>query len=422
MVMPSSDENTLVLKLPSGYNIGIHRKNITAMNTVKSFQGGDNACTATLDQKNMRSPAGMKRGLPTISILHTGGTIASEVDYGTGGVVARFTPEEIVAMFPELKDIANIRSKLIVNMFSEDMRFAHYNIMAKEVAKEVKEGSDGVIITHGTDTLGCSAAALSFALEHIGIPVLLVGAQRSSDRGSSDAALNLLCAAQFIAHSDFAGVGICMHESVEDSTCVILPACKTRKMHTSRRDAFKAVNGTPLARVDSKGNIVVLHHGHESRDKHKKVRLRLFKEHLKIGLLKVHPTMYAEEVKKYASFHGLVVEGTGLGHMPVTVVDAHTAEHKRIMAAITELAKKMPVVMAAQTVYGRLQMHVYSPGRRLTEAGVIGNYSDMLSETAFIKLAWVLSNYPKKDVARLMMENLRGELSVRSLYEETRDA
>jgi len=95
-------------------------------------------------------------------------------------------------------------------------------------------------------------------LENLNIPVILVGAQRSSDRGSSDAFLNLVCAAHFIAKVDFSGAGICMHEPSSDDSCLILPACKTRKMHTSRRDAFKAINGNIIAKINKMGEIIEL--------------------------------------------------------------------------------------------------------------------------------------------------------------------
>ena len=184
-----SPNNTFVLKLKSGYNIGIDKKKIKKIEVLQKFKTSELKLSKVQHNKDLKA----------ISILHTGGTVASSVSYETGGVIARFTPEEILTMFPELQKIANINSRLISNMFSEDMNFNHYNIIAKEIEKELKNGVDGIIITHGTDTLGFTAAALTFILENLPIPVILVGSQRSSDRGSTDAKLNLLSAAQFIA-------------------------------------------------------------------------------------------------------------------------------------------------------------------------------------------------------------------------------
>ncbi len=408
LVMPSSDAHKIVLKLSSGYNVGILRKHVQALKVVQHAQPAKKLTLKKISEK---------KHLPTISIVHTGGTISSEVDYTTGAVVARFTPEELVAKFPELEEIANIRSRLIRNMFSEDMRFAHYNLMAKEIAREIKENVDGIIVTHGTDTLGYTAAALAFALDGLPIPVVLVGSQRSSDRGSSDSGMNLICAAQFIVKSDYAGVCVCMHETISDDSCSILPACKTRKLHASRRDAFKAVNSAPIARIDMKGNLEFVQTNYKRREK-EKVIVREFRENLRIGILKIHPQMHVQEFLSYKNFDGLILEGTGLGHAPINVTDKETKEHGKIYETIKVLAGKMPVVMTSQTIYGRVNMNVYSPGRKMIEAGVLGNYCDMLSETAFIKLAWLLSNCKKDDVRKLMAENLRGEISKRTQENE----
>src|SRR3989338_5417023 len=193
-LIESAEEDFITLKLKSGYNILLQRKDIIARNILKRIEPKSK-------KKAQEKPAAV--GLKTISILHTGGTVASKVDYATGAVTARFTPEDILAMFPEMQEYANIKSRLIRNMASDDMRFAHYNLMAQEIKKEVELGAEGIIITHGTDTLHYTAAALSFILEDLPVPVILVGSQRSSDRGSSDAAMNLLCAVKVIVDTDF---------------------------------------------------------------------------------------------------------------------------------------------------------------------------------------------------------------------------
>jgi len=400
----SADKEYITLKLDSGYNIGINAKRVKAINLLKRFQ----------HKPVPKEKVEHRTGLPTISILHTGGTISSAVDYSTGGVNPHYTPEELIAMFPEIKGIANIRSRLIRNMASDDMRFAHYNLIAAEIEREVKEGTDGIIITHGTDTMHYTAAALSFILEDLPVPVLLVGAQRSSDRGSSDAAMNLICACHFIAKTDFAEVAICMHKGLDDDACAIIPGCKAKKMHTSRRDAFKPINTENIAEVKyPSGEVRILHSGYRKRE-NRQLKIKPIKEDLKIGIIKAHPNMYASEFLAYKRFDGLVLEGTGLGHFPISEIDEFTKEHKKILNTIKKLAAKIPVVMAPQTTYGRLQMNVYAPGRVIQKAGVIGNYSDMTPETTFIKLAWLLSHHPK-EVKNLMTENLRGELSKRIL-------
>lgn len=406
-VFIKEEKDFLVIKLGNGYNIGIAKRH------VKASRSTGNA------KESRESPEQEKQdhNLPTIALLHTGGTIASKVDYETGAVIAKFTETDMLRLFPELKGMVNVKSRLLGNMQSEMMRFAHYNIIARAIEEEAKSGVDGVIVTQGTDTLASTAAALAFSLEGIGIPVMIVGSQRSSDRGSTDAALNIISAASFIANSEFSGVAICMHENSSDDSCLILPACKTRKMHTSRRDAFRPIGADPIARVNAGKKKIEFISDHDKKDKHRKISLKLFDEKLRIGLIKAHVQMYASELLGYKDFDGLVIELMGLGHLPSMKVDDHTDENEKIMHAIADLAKKMPVVAAPQTIYGRIDMNVYTPGRQLLDAGVIGNYTDMTPETAFIKLAWLLSNHHKEGIARireLFETNLRGEISERS--------
>ena len=404
MPVPESEGEVVILKLESGYNIGIDKKDVKEIKLVKSYS----------EKKQKTAEIKQNKKLPTVSILHTGGTIASKVDYKTGGVIAKFSPGEIIGMFPELTKIANIKSRKIASMQSEMMRFPHYNIMAKEIEKEIKSGTDGIIITHGTDTMHYSSAALRFILEDLSVPVILVGSQRSSDRGSSDAGLNLISACYFIANSDFADVAICMHENLSDESCLILPALKTRKMHTSRRDAFRPINTTPVARVNfNDKNISFMKKGYSKKD-NKKLKLKLFNEKIKVGLIKTHTNMFAEEFLAYKNFDGLVVEGTGLGHLPNEETDEYTKENKKIFDSLKEMIKNgLITVMSSQTIYGRIQMNVYTPMRELQEIGVLGHLSDMTPEITFIKLAWLLSNYKKKEVKGLITKNLKGEISER---------
>ncbi len=400
-LMPSKD--TLILKLDSGYNIGIDKTKIKEKTLIEKSK----------PVKTQKQTIKQDKNLPKISILHTGGTVASKVDYETGGVSAKFTPEDLLNMVPELKAIANIDSKLISNMFSEDMRFAHYNVLVKAIQKELKNKPKGIIITHGTDTLAYTSAALAFMLENIQTPIILVGAQRSSDRGSTDAFLNLICATKFIAETDFKGVAICMHESTNDNTCLILPATKTRKMHTSKRDAFKPINAQPIARLNLNKIEFI---DYPEKPEAKPLKIRLMNPNIKIGILKQHPNMFAEEILAYKNYDGLVIEATGLGNLPINHIDKETAEHDKILKALQTLINKdIIIILAPQTTFGRLNLNVYSGARKQKEIGIQGDQSDMLPETTFIKLAWLLSNYKKEEIPELLRTNLRGELNPRLL-------
>jgi glutamyl-tRNA(Gln) amidotransferase subunit D len=405
-IMPNETDK-LVIKLKNGYNIGIIKKNIKSIKILERHK-----VIKKEKEKSTNKVVAKNKKLPTISLLHTGGTIASKVDYRTGGVVARFEPEEILEMFPELRKICNIDSKLIGNMWSEDVRFANFINIAKEVIKEYKKGTKGIIITHGTDFLTYTGTALAFMLQNIDIPVILVGAQRSSDRGSSDAASNLVCAAEFIVQTEFQGVAICMHETQDDISCLILNPAKARKMHSSRRDAFRPINCSPIARIN-----------YETRDikffeklNHTKEKFNpLLKMEEKVGLIKAHPNMIPSQFSCFKGFKGLIIEGSGLGHAPISSQNKESKENEKVFAEIKKLIKSgTTILMTTQTIYGATQMNVYSKGRDLVKAGII--QSKCLPETALIKLAWLLGNYEKemkKDSTNLIGKDFVGEMFYR---------
>jgi len=399
VLLPSNQKDFTVIKLSNGYNIGIHKRNIKNIAVIEQKK----------EHKEKPEKVSQNEKLPKVTILHTGGTIASKVDYTTGAVHPQFTPEELLGLFPELKELANLNSRLVANLFSENMRFDHYNVLAKEIEKEINAGARGIIITHGTDTLHYTAAALSFVLENIPVPVVLVGAQRSSDRGSSDAAMNLISAVAFAVNSKFSGVAVCMHENDDDTNCVVIDGLHARKLHTSKRSAFVSVNRPLLAKVNYETKSI----SHISMPEQTSgtFALKLFDPKIKIGWIKSHPHFSEDEIVK--DVDGLILEGTGLGHFPIEQVDALTKEHVKIKKKLTELAKKIPVVMTSQCIFGRVNMNVYSLGRTEQEMGILGNGLDMPPETVFIKLAWLLSNF-KKDIPALLARNFRGELSERT--------
>ncbi len=404
ILMPNEETSAIVVKLDNGYNIGIDNKKIKKIEVLGKYKK---------TEKGKKEKVKIDKNKPTISILHTGGTIASKVDYKTGAVYSSFKPEDLLEMFPELFEIANFDSKLIANMWSDDLRFKHFELIAKAVEKEVKKGVDGIIIGMGTDNLAVTAAALAFIIEETPIPIIFVGAQRSSDRGSSDAAVNLTCVAEFIAKTDFAGVAICMHEKMDDKICAIMPATKTRKLHSSRRDAFKVVNDTIIARIDSNTKkIDFVKKDYLKKDKKRKLIIKPKMEE-KVGLLKITINMFPEQFEFYKGYKGLIIEGTGLGHTPGQSPDEITSIHKKIYPAIKEVIDSgCVVVMTTQCLFGKVHMHVYSKGPDLVKLEVIPG-EDMLPETAFVKLAWLLGNYPKEKVKEFIRQNLRGEINPR---------
>ncbi len=335
-----------------------------------------------------------------VSILGTGGTIASKIDYNTGAVHPAFTTEELFNALPELREVAEIKTKLLFNILSENMTPEHWRTIAKEAAEEINTGADGVVIAHGTDTLGYTSAALSFMLKDLTRPVVLVGSQRSSDRPSSDSAENLLSATR-VACTDMAEVVVVMHASSSDGRCFIQRGTRVRKMHSSRRDAFRSINARPLG-VVTDGRVEI--QGDYRKTKSGKVVVDERLEE-KVALMKIHPGISPDALSTIIeASKGVVLEGTGLGHVPEYLFPAI---EKGIKAG-------RPVVMTTQTLYGRVDMNVYSTGRKLLSMGVIPG-GDMLPEVAYVKLMHVMGHAKKmEEIRKLMTTDISGEISGKS--------
>jgi len=391
------DPDTLIVKLDNGYNIGIYVDNIKELKLVR--KGG---------KVELRPPKAIRvrEDLPRVAVLGTGGTIASRVDYKTGAVYPSFTAEDVYALVPELVDIAYLELETIFNIFSEDMNPKLWEVIVREVARKLKEGVKGVVIAHGTDTMGYTAAALSFALRKLPGPVVLVGAQRSSDRPSSDTALNLVSAVTVAARAPFGEVVVAMHGETSDTYALIHRGTRVRKCHTSRRDAFRSINSSPLAIV-RRGKVTVLVDNYSPRHELNELIVENGFDD-RVALVKFYPGMSPEVIDALVdmSYHGIVLEGTGLGHVGKQLLPA-------IERAIDE---GIPVVMTSQCLWGRVNLNVYRRGIELLKLGVIP-CEDMIPETAFVKLSWILSRTrDMSEVKRMMLTNYAHEISNRSLY------
>ena len=345
---------------------------------------------------------------PNISFISTGGTIVSKVDYRTGGVAPLEKPEELLTNIPEMANIVNVKNVLSpFRKASEDFDYKDWQKLAAIVAKELNKNK-GVIITHGTDTMHFTSAALSFMLKNLSKPVVLVGSQRSSDRGSSDAAMNLICASK-VAISNIAEVGICMHGSTDDQYCYFTRGTKVRKMHSTRRDAFRSINEPPLLKVYPTGKIDVVNKNHKKRTDSKVTVDTKFEP--KIALLKTYPGSEPEVMEFLAKkgYKGFVLEATGMGHVP-------TDAKKSWIPAIKKMTSKgLPVVIATQTIYGRVNTNVYTNLRILFNEAKAIPAEDMLPETAYVKLGWVLGHTKNLEKVReMMLTNIAGEITERT--------
>jgi glutamyl-tRNA(Gln) amidotransferase subunit D len=260
-----------------------------------------------------------------------------------------------------------------------------------------------------------TGAALTLMLQNIDTGVLLVGSQRSSDRPSSDASMNLYSAARFLIDTEFKGIGACMHSTVNDTECDIMPAAKIRKMHTSRRDAFSTINAERIGKVDYQEKESELERELDTEGEYD----TYFELDENVGFVKTRPGMDVEEVKnlKERNYNGVIIEGTGLGHMPVNSFDDKTEHHEEILERVEEIAEDEVAVMASQCINGRVNMNVYDAGLKIQDAGVIGA-EDMHPELAYVKLMWSLGNSEGMEEAReLFRSNVAGEMKERSIYD-----
>lgn len=402
ILIPRSElgmEEAIIVKMKSGYNIGIQA---TAEVMVEKTGKGIKPTFAAppLPKQN---PA-----LPHVVIMSTGGTIASRVDYRTGAVRSALSASDLYGVVPELSDVAQVDTEIVFSLYSENITQKHWSELAQKVAERIGQGVNGVVIAHGTDTMAYTSAALSFALQNLPVPVVLVGAQRSSDRPSSDAATNLIGAVKAAGEAPFAEVGLAMHESVSDTAIIVHRGTKVRKCHTSRRDTFKSINGFPIAKVLHQ-KVTMLTDRYQHRDTKKKLILKP-NFSAKVALVKFYPGLDPAIIDYYVDngIKGILLEGSGLGHVSKYCFDG-------IKRAV---GKGIVVALASQCIWGRINMNVYDTGRDLLSFGVVP-LDDMFPETGLVKLMWVLGQTEDPmEAIKLLKTNIAGEFSPRSLPQE----
>jgi glutamyl-tRNA(Gln) amidotransferase subunit D len=392
VILPRSgtfDDLHIVVKLFNGYNVGL-----AAGRVASAKETGYRKAVYKIPEKAF--PFDPKK--KNVTLLGTGGTIASRLDYRTGAVIPAFTPGELYGAVPELADIANLTTKKLFGVFSENMGPLQYKALAVAIGEEIANGADGIVIGHGTDTMSHTGAILSFMVQQSPVPIVLVGSQRSSDRPSSDAALNLMNAVRTAAECDIAEVMLCMFGPTSDNYDLLHRGTRCRKMHSSYRSTFRTIGATPMATVsrypnDTGSCFTYLTKDFLPRDKSRSpVIAPVFEE--KVTIQYYYPNFNPDIIDGLSAmgYRGLVMAGTGLGHV-----------NKPIYPAIRRAIERgMTVVMTVQTLWGFAQMYVYDTGRDLLDLGIIP-LDNMLPETAYMKLAWVLGQTDDPARIRQMM-------------------
>ncbi len=397
LILPRSetaDEFHIVLKLPIGYNIGIDAANVT---DIKIF--GNKEAHYKIPEKEFP----YEPDKPNVKLLGTGGTIASRLDYRTGAVIPAFSPGELYGSVPELADYCNLKTEKLYGVFSENMGPEQWIGTAEAIGREIENGVDGIVIGHGTDVMHHTAAILSFMVQNSPVPIVMVGSQRSSDRPSSDAALNLIHAVKTAAESDIAEVMVCMFGPTSDMYGLLHQGTRVRKMHSSYRSTFRTIGEIPIAIVDRE-KITPLKSNYKRRRSDTHVEIKpVFEE--KVSIVYYYPNMQPDIIDSLVdnSYKGIVIAGTGLGHV-----------NKPLYPALKRAQEKgVAVYMTVQTLWGYVQMYVYETGREMLDLGVIP-LANMLPEVAYVKLGWALGQTSDlQKVEEIMLTPIAGEITER---------
>ena len=385
----TSKDSHIVLKLKSGYNIGIELDEIKDIEKISSPE-------EVATEENVKKT---DSALPKILLLSTGGTIASKVDYRTGAVTPALTAADLNDAVPEIAKIANIDAEVLFSEYSENLQPEHWVETAKKIQSVVDLDYKGVIVAHGTDTMHYSSAFLSFALSGLKIPVVFVGSQRSSDRPSSDAASNLIAATRFIVQTDVNGIYVVMHHNESDETISCHLGTRVRKNHTSKRSAFETIGNDPAFLIlDEK----IIKNSRDEFFENQSFNPRLGID-TQVALVKYHPGYEPRQIEALIDlgFKAIIFEGTGLGHVGKTMYDVIEKAN----------AKGLFLGMASQCIDGRVRMTVYESGRDLLELGITP-LENMIPEVALVKTMWALGNSEDNDgLKKLLLENIASEFS-----------
>jgi len=393
----SDDDCHLVLKIASGYNIGI---NIDTIKNIKEL--GYQKAKYQIPEKEFP----YSDDKPNVKLFGTGGTIASRLDYRTGAVIPAFSPGELYGAVPELADISNLTTEKLFAVFSENMGPEQYKTLAIAIGDEIEKGIDGIIIGHGTDTLHHTAAALTYMVQDQPMPIVLVGSQRSSDRPSSDAALNLMHAAYAAGHSDIAETMVCMFGPTSDEYGFLHRGTRVRKMHSSYRSTFRTIGDIPLAKV-TRNSVELLKDKYNARRKDRKVKILPYFEEM-VSIVYHYPNMQPDIIDSLIDngYKGIVIAGTGLGHV-----------NKPLYPSLKRAADEgVAVYMTVQTLWGYVHMYVYETGRDMMDLGVIPA-ENMLPEVAYIKLGWALGQTNDLEkVKNIMLSPINDDITWREPY------
>ncbi len=326
---------------------------------------------------------------PKVIVLNTGGTIGHRsID---GVAVMDFAAERLAS------DIGcaqvDLEFRALFRKGSMDIVPADWQTIATAVAEAAAARPRGVVILHGTDTMHYTASALSFMLRDLAIPIVITGSMMPGGDAGSDAILNLRDAVQVAAEGEFAEVCVVFSADAVRIKAVVIRGCRAKKVHSTAIDAFASINALPLGFVVG-GTIERTTLPARPRSS-AELRLALALDS-DVVLIKLTPNLAPHALARcLQGSSGAVLEGTGVGHI------------RTDLQPIVSQFKK-PVVITTQTGQGGERLGTYDVDRQILAIPNIIPTGDMSSDTALVKLMWVLGQCG--EVKSIMPPDLAGEM------------
>lgn len=326
---------------------------------------------------------------PKVLIVTTGGTMTM-LRGKNGCLYPCEDAGKLIAKVPELSMIADIDILPLANVDSSNLTPDLWIAIGRAIFQKMKD-YDGFVVTHGTDTLCYTSAALSFILQELNKPVILTGSQVPLEEIGSDARANLINAVR-VAISDLAEVAVVFGS-------LIIRGTRAKKTSVFDLQAFISVNDIPLGTI---GLSIKFSDFARCRSR-KKPLLRAFLNQ-NVALMPVYPGLKPEVIDYLAQNHnGIVLEGYGAGNIP-------TGEKSLIPSITAAIARNVPVVVCTQCIVGSTEMELYQVGRAALDAGAIPAM-DMTPEAALVKLMWVLGQTDEiSTIDSMMQKSFVGEL------------
>ncbi len=326
-----------------------------------------------------------------VLILATGGTISSKE--GSEGMAPQTAPKELLGTLQELRRHYDISYRVILNLDSSNIQSEEWQLIAEEIYKALPH-YDGIVITHGTDTMAYTASMLTFMIQNPEKPIVLTGSQIPISHPLSDARSNLATALAAIDHNVI-GVSIAFNHK-------LMSGCRAVKVRTMGFDAFESVNSPDVGEIFADG-VHLLSTRLRAEGLPCVLRTKVSNE---VFLLKLIPGTNPQVLDSLyeTGYKGLVVESFGAGGMHFLRRD--------LSGKLRELVEKgVSVVVSSQCLYEKSDLSLYEVGRRVLKTGAI-QALDMTTEAAVTKLMWALGQTSDpEEVKKIFATNYAGEIS-----------